>query len=136
MIDFYLRFRPQTSERTRLALSRSATIVWGIVLFTLALASRYGGSVLERGLSIASVAYGGLLGVFLLGLLTKRATQTGAIVGMICGLALNVYIWEWTHVAWTWYVTIGSSTTFIVGYVASLATAPQPRQEETRASTG
>lgn len=119
MMDFYLRFRPQTSERARLALSRGATIVWGVVLFGLALLSRRSRAVLETGLSIASVAYGGLLGVFLLGLLTKRATQTGAIAGMLCGLAVNIYIWEWTHIAWTWYVTIGACTTFSVGYLVS-----------------
>ncbi|HKF22905.1 MAG TPA: sodium:solute symporter [Candidatus Angelobacter sp.] len=121
MIDFYLRLRPEPSERGRLALSRGATIVWGVVLFGLALASRHVGKVLEIGLSIASVAYGGLLGVFLLGVLTRRATQTGAIAGMLCGLALNIYLWRWTHIAWTWYVTIGSSATFLVGYLASLA---------------
>jgi SSS family solute:Na+ symporter len=123
MIDFYLRIRPETSERKRLGLSRAATIVWGIVLFGLALLSRQSRTVLETGLSIASVAYGGLLGVFLLGLLTKRATQRGAIAGMICGLIVNTYIWRWTHIAWTWYVTIGASATFAVGYLASLMRA-------------
>ena len=120
MIDFYLRRKPETSDSKRLMLSRAATIGWGIVLFGLALASRYGGNVLEKGLTIASLAYGGLLGVFLLGLVTKRARQNGAIVGMLCGLALNIYIWGWTHIAWTWYVTFGSITTFVVGYLASL----------------
>lgn len=119
MVDFYLRFRPQTSERARLGLSRAATIAWGVVLFGLALLSRQSRTVLETGLSIASVAYGGLLGVFLLGLLTKRATQSGAIAGMLCGLALNIYIWEWTHIAWTWYTLIGACTTFSVGYLVS-----------------
>jgi solute:Na+ symporter, SSS family len=78
--------------------------------------------VLETGLKIASVAYGGLLGVFLLGVLTRRATQTGAIAGMLCGLALNVYIWRGTHIALTWYVTIGATVTFVMGYLVSLAT--------------
>jgi len=124
MIDFYLRRRPQTSDRTRLALSRVATIVWGVVLFALAVAARGRGKVLELGLSIASVAYGGLLGVFLLGLLTRRARQSGAIAGMLCGLALNAYIWKWVpRIPWTWYVTLGSLTTFAVGYLASLFAA-------------
>jgi SSS family solute:Na+ symporter len=123
MIDFYLRRKPETSDKKRLALSRTSTLIWGIVLFGLAIASRYGGNVLEKGLTIASLAYGGLLGVFLLGLLTRRAKQNGAIIGMLCGLALNVYIWRWTHIAWTWYVTFGSITTFIVGYLASLLEA-------------
>jgi solute:Na+ symporter, SSS family len=122
MIDFYLRLRPQTSDLLRLRLSRFATIIWGVVLFGLALASRRGGKVLETGLSIASVAYGGLLGVFLLGVLTRTATQAGAIIGMLCGLALNCYIWKGTHIAFTWYVTLGSTTTFAVGYLASLMT--------------
>ncbi|HET9839103.1 MAG TPA: sodium:solute symporter, partial [Candidatus Angelobacter sp.] len=75
-------------------------------------------------------AYGGLLGVFLLGLLTKRASQTGAIIGMLCGLAVNLYIaiWQKEHIAWTWYVTIGASVTFIVGYLASLTIKDPPRQ--------
>jgi len=123
MMDFYVRFRPQTSDRMQLKLSRGATFVWGVVLLVVAIASRGRGKVLETGLSIASVAYGGLLGVFLLGVLTRRAKQTGAIVGMLCGLALNIYIWKWTHVAFTWYVTIGATTTFIVGYLASLLEA-------------
>jgi SSS family transporter len=123
MIDFYLRWKPKTSDNKRLTLSRVATVVWGLVLFVVALASRYGGNVLEKGLTIASLAYGGLLGVFLLGLLTRRAKQNGAIVGMLCGLALNIYIWGWTHIAWTWYVTFGSITTFVVGYLASLLEA-------------
>jgi len=131
MIDFYLRIRPHTSERARLGLSRGATIVWGVVLFGLALLSRQSRTVLETGLSIASVAYGGLLGVFLLGLLTKRASQAGAIAGMLCGLAVNTYIWHWTQVAWTWYVTIGACTTFAVGYLASLlSSAPRERAVE------
>ena len=120
MVDFYLRLRPDTSDWKRIALSRISTIGWGIVLFILGLASRYGGSVLEKGLTIASLAYGGMLGVFLLGVLTRRARQTGAIVGMLCGLALNVYIWGFTRVAFTWYVTLGALTTFAIGYLASL----------------
>jgi Na+/proline symporter len=124
MIDFYLRARPETSEAARLKLSRGATVIWGVVLFALALASRHGGKVLETGLTIASVAYGGLLGVFLLGVLTRRATQTGAITGMLCGLVFNGYLWLGTHVAWTWYVTLGATTTFIVGYLTSLMTNP------------
>ncbi|MFI5105368.1 MAG: sodium:solute symporter, partial [Terriglobales bacterium] len=116
MMDFYLRFKPQTSDRARLALSRGATILWCVALFALALVSRQSRTVLVTGLSIASVAYGGLLGVFLLGVLTRRATQAGAIAGMLCGLALNVYLWKGTNIAWTWYVTFGATTTFVVGY--------------------
>jgi SSS family transporter len=120
IVDFYLRRKPQATEAERVRLSRLATLGWAVVLFALALLSRRGGHVVEVGLSIASVAYGALLGVFLLGVLTKRANESGAMVGMLCGFVLNVYLWLGTKVPWTWYVMIGSGATFAIGYGASL----------------
>jgi solute:Na+ symporter, SSS family len=76
--------------------------------------------VVEVGLQIASVAYGALLGVFLLGVLTRQANEHGAMLGMLCGFGVELYIWLWTPVPWTWYVLIGTVVTFAVGYGASL----------------
>jgi SSS family solute:Na+ symporter len=58
--------------------------------------------------------------VFLLGVLTRRANQTGAIVGMLCGFVTELYIWLDTRVPWTWYVAIGTLATFTVGYAGSV----------------
>jgi solute:Na+ symporter, SSS family len=115
IVDFYARISPLSTEERRVHLSRLATIGWALLLFGLALFARNGGKVLEMGLSIASVAYGSLLGVFLLGVLTKRASENGAMLGMLCGLAFNVYLWLFTGVAFTWYVVFGSMVTFMVG---------------------
>lgn len=120
VVDFYGRWRPLASEGTRVRLSRIATFGWCFVLFGLAVLARHGGRVLEVGLSIASVAYGSLLGVFLLGVLTKRANEPGAMVGMVVGFVFNLYLWLFTRVPFTWYVVLGSAVTFAVGYVASL----------------
>ncbi len=142
ILDFYLRNKKDVSEKRRMFLSRAATIGWGLVLFGLAILSRGGGRVVEVGLAIASVAYGALLGVFLLGTLTKRANEIGAMTGMALGFALNLFIWlrplpHWVlqtlqHItgqvqtgdklAWTWYVMLGSGVTFGVGYLVSLFT--------------
>jgi SSS family solute:Na+ symporter len=120
IMDFFLRFRPQTEERKRILLSRAATFFWAMVLFGLAvLALQKVGRVIEVGLQIASVAYGALLGVFLLGVLTKRANQRGAMVGMLFGFGTELYLWR-AHVPWTWWVMIGTMVTFAVGYAASL----------------
>jgi SSS family transporter len=121
MVDFYIRLRPLTSEIRRIWLSRAAMVVWALVLFGLALLARHGGRVIEVGLTIASIAYGGMLGVFLLGVLTRKASERGAMLGMICGLTLNLYLWLFTSVAFTWYVTLGTMVTFAVGYAASMA---------------
>ncbi|HVP63876.1 MAG TPA: sodium:solute symporter [candidate division Zixibacteria bacterium] len=123
IVDFYSRWRPQSSETRRVQLSRFATLFWGVMLFVLAIAARHGGRVLEMGLSIASVAYGSLLGVFLLGVLTRRATESGAMLGMLCGFVLNVYLWQGTHVPFPWYVPLGSVVTFTIGYGASMFSA-------------
>jgi len=141
IVDFYLRRRPETPEARRVLLSRMATIFWGLVLFILAIASRRGGKVVELGLSIASVAYGALLGVFLLGVLTRRANERGSMIGMAAGFCANVYIWQgsavlqWLQrstgvpfaalalsrpIPFTWYVLIGSAITFVIGYSSSL----------------
>ncbi len=122
IIDFYLQQNPHVDERRQVQLSRLATFFWGLVLFMLAvLALHKVGRVVEVGLQIASVAYGALLGAFLLGVLTRRANQNGAMLGMLCGFVTELYLWLGTQVPWTWYVAIGTTVTFGVGYGASLA---------------
>jgi solute:Na+ symporter, SSS family len=124
IMDFYVRVRPQVEEQTRMRLSRVSTVFWALILFGLEVRALHrAGRVVEVGLQIASVAYGALLGVFLLGILTRRANQTGAMVGMLFGFAANLYLWRSTRVPWTWWVMIGSAVTFCVGWIASVAFA-------------
>ncbi|HEV3511671.1 MAG TPA: sodium:solute symporter [Candidatus Sulfotelmatobacter sp.] len=121
IMDFYSRLRPQADEKTKMRLSRLATLLWALVLFSLAIIALHkAGRVVEVGLQIASVAYGALLGAFLLGTLTRRANQSGAVAGMICGFAVELYLWRGTRVPWTWWVMIGTCVTFAVGWTASL----------------
>jgi SSS family solute:Na+ symporter len=121
IIDFYLQRHPQIDERRKIRLSRIATVLWALLLFALAVLSLHRvGRVVEVGLQIASVAYGALLGVFLLGVLTRRANQAGAMVGMLFGFVTELYLWLGTRVPWTWYVAIGTVVTFGVGYAVSV----------------
>jgi SSS family transporter len=103
--------------------SRRTTLVWGAVLGLLGLVSW--GHVLEAGLTIASITYGGLLGVFLLGTWNRRANQTGALTGLFVGIAVMVSVRFYTPLAFTWYVLVGTIVTFAVGSLASfLDSAP------------
>jgi SSS family solute:Na+ symporter len=121
MMDFYLQRHPDIDERRKIRLSRMATLLWALLLFGLAVLSLHKvGRVIEVGLEIASVAYGALLGVFLLGVLTRRASQSGAMLGMLCGFATELYLWLDTRVPWTWYVALGTVVTFGVGLGVSL----------------
>jgi len=120
MVDFYLRRHSQTDDRTQLQLSRISTFFWALLLFSLAVLSLHKvARVIEVGLTIASVAYGALLGVFLLGVLTRRASERGSMVGMSFGFGIELYLWLGTKVPWTWYVPIGTLVTFGIGYGAS-----------------
>ena len=123
IMDFYRpyslkRARPRT-ESQFLTLAKWATVGWGVILFLVGLVARNWGSVLEAGLSIASILYGSLLGVFLLGLLTKRVQENAAMVAMLAGLLTMLAVKEFTHIAFTWYVLIGTSVTFASGLAAS-----------------
>ncbi len=137
MIDFYFRCRPVEDERLRLRLSRWATVLWALVLFVLAVIALHRvGRVVEVGLQIASVAYGALLGVFLLGVLTKRANQNGALVGMLCGFGIELYLWLGSPVPWTWWVATGTCVTFGIGYGVSLALSTKKKLEPQRTQRG
>ena len=127
VMDFWKplsRIARPDSEYLRLA--RYVTLVWGAILFGVALLARGWGSVLQAGLSIASILYGSLLGVFLLGLLTKRTGEVAAMCGMTAGLVLMLYIKFATNIAWTWYVLIGTSVTFVTAYLLSFAIQENP----------
>ncbi len=106
-------------ESVWLLRSRLITVVWGAVLLGVALVARHWGSVLQAGLSIASIVYGALLGVFLLGLLTKRVGEIAAMCGMTAGFGVMLYVRFATSIAFTWYVLIGTSVTFLTGLLAS-----------------
>jgi SSS family solute:Na+ symporter len=122
MIDFYkpLFGRHRQDEAFYLRLSRGATAVWGLVLLAIALLARHWGPVLEAGLAVLSVTIAAMLGVFVLGILTRRANQAGAIAGMTAGFLTVAWLRLATQVAWTWYVVIGTTVTFACGYLASL----------------
>jgi Na+/proline symporter len=61
-----------------------------------------------------------MLGVFLLGVFTKKANEKGSILGMAVGLLGMLAVWRFSAIAFTWYVLIGTLITFLAGYAASL----------------
>lgn len=120
VLDFYRPFfAPGRSERHYLWVSRLTTVGWMVVMGVVAYASRHSHSVLESGLAIISYPFSGLLGMFLLGTLTRRATQTGAIVGLAAGIGTTVALSR-AGVAFTWFVVAGTVVTFGVGYLISV----------------
>jgi len=120
VVDFYKPFfRKSASDHHYLSVSRFLTLIWGGVLVALALGiATFHRSVLEMALTIASVPYGSMLGIFLLGTLTQDTPSTSALTGALCGLGGLILTIKFTGIAWTWYVAIGATITFVVGWLA------------------
>ena len=127
VMDFYKPFvRPDASDHHYLRASRLATIGWGAVIISIAVGAQYlKSSAMEMALTVASVPYGSMLGIFLLGVLTRHANAKGALVGALCALATLGYVVHFTSIAWTWYVAIGTIVTFTVGFLVSVLTQPR-----------
>ena len=128
--DLYKPFRPARSDKHYLRVSHVLTLVWGIVQIAVALAVRnQPGSALNQALSVASLINGPILGVFLVGTFLRRVSQPPALIGMLVSSAVMLYVFfVQKQIAWTWYVFIGSSITFVVAWLASFAFQPAPAE--------
>ena len=117
VLDFS-NLRGRSSDPAKfLQLSRRMTLLWGVVLMGFGFVKW--GPLLESALTVASLPFGSLLGLFLLGTLDRRANAPGALAGMIAGLIAILSVFRLTNIAFTWYVLIGSTVTFIAGAAVS-----------------
>jgi len=129
--DFYLSWRKQEGTPAHLfAFTRWMTVAFGIVQIGIAIwARQLEKAVVDNALTIAGFSAGLLLGVFSLGVLTKRANQTSALLGGAVGLAVLLWLqflapsWD-IKIAWPWFALIGASTTFVFGYLVALVSSP------------
>jgi len=117
VLDFSRLRGASADPASFLKLSRRMTLTWGLVLMAFGL--KKWGPLLEAGLTIASLPFGSLLGLFLLGTLDRGANARGALIGMFAGLAAILCVSRLTTVAFTWYVMIGASVTFAIGSIIS-----------------
>jgi SSS family solute:Na+ symporter len=127
----------RASERHYLAVSRASVVLFGAVLGLLAYAFSAFSQILWLAFKIAGVTSGSLLGVFLLGLATRRAGRDGAnvvamVVMALVNLALLVLI-ETRRLAlgWSWLVIIGTAGT--IALALALAALPATAQYARRA---
>jgi len=119
--DLYKPFAKDKSDRHLLKISGWLTLIIGFVQIAVALVvMKQQRSALDQALSIASLFNGPVLGVFLVGVFIRRAGETAALIGMGASILLMLYIKFFTPLAWTWYVLIGSLTTFLIAWLASL----------------
>ena len=121
--DFYRPLaRPDASQRHLLRVTRGLTLFFGLVQMLVALGGpMLGQTVVEAVLTVGGFTTGITLGVFFLGIFTRRVEQRSALVGLGLGLVTISAVAFGTRLAWPWYTLVGSLATFGFGLLASLA---------------
>ncbi|MCI0432929.1 MAG: sodium:solute symporter [Gemmatimonadetes bacterium] len=114
-----------TDDAAMLAAGRRFTLFWALVLVGGAILFQLvqqGTPVVVIALQIASFTYGGLLGGFLLGVLSKRADQPAALFGMVTAIAVMGALWAAQQFGWMtkridtlWFALLGSVITLMAG---------------------
>jgi Na+/proline symporter len=133
MIDFYQRIglgrlRPDDvadprQQRHQVLVSRLVTALLGIVGTALSCNVSRLGTIFEIAQKLINSFTGPLLGVFLLGMFTRRATALGAFVGGAAGTVVTLAVVHWSNlggISFLWPSTFGLLTTLILGYAVSL----------------
>jgi SSS family solute:Na+ symporter len=142
--DFYRPARPKSTDRERLRAARIIVIVVGLLNIATALILVHTkGSALSMWFVVSAIASGGLAGLFFLAFLTRRASRTGAWVGIICGSTFTIWavltkgaapIVDMAAFNYPWDdLTIGAFgniVLFVTGLLASLLTAPADAPEK------
>jgi SSS family solute:Na+ symporter len=144
-VDFLTRFRPGVSESARLKFAKVTVVTAGIIGIVVGIYSaRTEAPLIDLILTFMGYFAGGLLGLFLLGMLTKRTNGHGAFIGAITGtlvvlmMTANDFplprIYEWLGrepIPFIWSTGVGLIVTIVVGYLISLAgRRPSPERLE------
>ena len=118
---------PDVSEAVQLRLARWMTIGFGVLVAALAFVVERMGTLVEGAVKMMAITGGPLLGLFFLGMLTKRANGKGAIVGWLAGIAVLLPICFASSVSFLWHACIGCAITYVVGFVASALFAAETK---------
>lgn len=119
--DFFNRDKNLPNDKY-MAYSKYAALFWGIVCIVLAFfTGDIAKTVIEAINKVGSVFYGPILATFIAAIAVKRVNAFGANVGLLSGVAINVYLWLFVpEVFWFWWNAVGAVVTLAVGVIASL----------------
>jgi solute:Na+ symporter, SSS family len=120
VIDFYRRWVKATgSDAHYLLVSKIATGLWGLFACAVAVWAAQLGSLIEVVNKFGSFFYGSILGVFILAVAFRRATGTGAFLGLFAGMGSVAWVAAFTKVAFLWQNVVGAVAVVVVGMIVS-----------------
>lgn len=121
--DFYQRLSGKSGT---VRLARMVTAGIGALGTSIAFYGESFGGILVASGRISNFFGGSLAGIFLLGMLSKRANGTGAFLGALCGFAGVAALSAFTTVSWVWHAVFSAATAMIMGSLLSRLFAPPP----------
>ncbi len=130
LTDYYKRFRKNTSDREQLLVLKISSLVVGVLGIIIAIALLNVESILDAWWKLSSIFSGGMLGLFLLGYLSKKARNIDAIISVICGVLLICWIslTSYFNEVFGWHLPIiheylaivfGTMLIFFVGFLSA-----------------
>jgi cyclically-permuted mutarotase family protein len=126
-VDIHFRFG-WSGKRDKLWLARLFTLIIGLsgILFAILMATWDIKSLWDEFQKILGLILGGLGGLFLLGLLTRRANGPGAVIGLIGSIVVQFWVSKTGMVHLLLYAGTGFVSCFLIGYMASLLFPGRP----------
>lgn len=130
--DFYRRARPERTEQSYLKTAKLFTLTVGIIGTSLALImARWGiSSLWDQFNTILGLFTGGLGGLFVLGIFTRKANAKGAVAGLIVSGFVQFYISQFTNINLLMYAFTGLVACVFFGYIFSLVFGAQQKNIE------
>jgi Na+/proline symporter len=121
--DWLSRYLPRLDDRKSLRLARALTIVFACIQATVAVCAyqiAIEQAIVDAVLTIAGFAIGLLLGLYALGLASKRVSEPVALAAFVVGAIVTVAVAFKTPLNGYWYTLVGSGTIVVVGLLLSL----------------
>jgi SSS family transporter len=111
----------EDSDLAYLKTARKLTVVMGVLgtAFGLVFINPDIKSLFDEFIKIVGLIMGMLGGLFLLGVLSRRANATGALIGCAGGVAVVFWVWKGTEVAAYFYPFVSVGSCFVIGLMAS-----------------
>lgn len=131
--DFYRRFRPDSTDRQRLLLMKWGSVVVGCLGTGIAyyMAQLQIESMFQVWNELLALIGGGFVGIYLLGMFTRRATSVGAMVGALGSVVSTILLKHVTDVHWVFYAPSAVLACMVIGYLVSLVLPTQSERDLT-----
>lgn len=124
--------KSKLSDHQYMKYSKFAVLFWGFVCVGLAFfTGDIAKTVIEAINKIGSVFYGPILATFIAALIFKRLNATGANVGLLLGVLVNVFLWLFVpSVFWFWWNAIGTTVTLGIGWIFNMSIKKEQKTVE------